>query len=64
MFPFAGLGVFARKIIPKRTQFGPLEGIIKDRNETQKENEMEFLIENEDGSISCLDISDESKWRQ
>lgn len=55
--------VFAKKTIPKRSQFGPLEGILTLRTEKVK-NELAylvFLIESE-GATYEMDVSDESKY--
>ncbi|KAJ8941230.1 hypothetical protein NQ318_015662 [Aromia moschata] len=57
-------GVFAKKAIPKRTQFGPLEGVLLLNNENIKnESSLVYLIEIE-GSVYKMDVSDEisSNW--
>lgn len=58
-------GVFARKTIPKRTQFGPVEGILmKERIGTAKDNSqetVELLLEVETGEFLKLDVSNEGK---
>lgn len=57
------LGVFARRRIPLRARFGPLEGIRKclpqDTTPTLSENGPLFLIHTENGDYT-IDISDES----
>lgn len=59
---FLEYGVFARKFIPKRTQFGPLEGkIIPADSVKREESVLDFRIEGLNGSITALDTSDESK---
>lgn len=51
-------GVFSRKYIPNRTQFGPLEGIIS--NEPFKiEQDLVLSIETDKGTFQYLDISNE-----
>jgi hypothetical protein len=62
-----GLGVFAKKTIPKRTQFGPLTGIVKPVSPEELKNSppgLQFLIEDENHVVSQLDVSDEnsSNW--
>lgn len=57
-------GVFARKTIPKRVQFGPIEGILLKEGEISKEIDsdgVELLLEVETGQILKLDVSDERK---
>lgn len=55
-------GVFARKFIPKRTQFGPLEGkIIPVSAVKREESALSFFVEGLNGSTIALDTSDESK---
>ena len=68
-------GVFARKVIPKRTQFGPIEGVIvpeyvigvSDREDLMEDIVpncgaalLELSIETESGEMRKFDISDES----
>ncbi|XP_025832055.1 uncharacterized protein LOC108744318 [Agrilus planipennis] len=53
-------GVFARKVIPKRTQFGPLEGKLKPTEKVKKEDSLCLLLEMEEGKIMQLDVSDEN----
>lgn len=55
-------GVFARKLIPKRTQFGPLEGVLTDV--LKSDDVLKLLVETETGAMHRLDISDEntSNW--
>ncbi|XP_044754633.1 PR domain zinc finger protein 10-like [Coccinella septempunctata] len=57
--------VFAKKCIRKRTQFGPVQGILKNREEiiTQSKR-LELLLKDAEDKILGLDISDEeqSNW--
>ncbi|XP_066904483.1 PR domain zinc finger protein 10 isoform X2 [Halyomorpha halys] len=55
-------GVFAKKEIPKRAQFGPMEGIIQ-RTPCINKHHIELTIEN-NGGIEWLDVSNEniSNW--
>lgn len=57
-------GVFARKTIQKRTQFGPLEGIIvKDEEYIEEESindEFKYLLE-VDKQFRRIDVSNEGK---
>ncbi|CAB3362622.1 Hypothetical predicted protein [Cloeon dipterum] len=58
-----GYGIFARKPIPKKTQFGPLEGdILKQPNATCQG--LELSLELEDGTLVYYDTSNEnlSNW--
>ncbi|KAG8288028.1 PR domain zinc finger protein 10 [Homalodisca vitripennis] len=60
-------GVFARKSIPKRTQFGPIEGVIFKSEEVIVVDEiprLELTIETETGEMRILDVSNEhmSNW--
>lgn len=55
------LGVFARKTIPKRVQFGPIEGILT-KDISSKGDDLdgvELLLEVETGELLKLDVSDE-----
>ncbi|XP_035227691.1 PR domain zinc finger protein 10-like isoform X4 [Stegodyphus dumicola] len=52
-------GVFAKKTIPKRTQFGPIEGVLVKREDPPSDNFI-LLVEHEDGVALYLDTSDES----
>jgi hypothetical protein len=60
-------GVFARKTIPKRTQFGPIEGVLLKTDDThmiladREELQLELLVESETGAMLKLDTSCESK---
>lgn len=66
-FSLTEFGVFARKMIPKRTQFGPLEGVLLDTplnldaNSNIDQDGLKFYLESDLGSMHKLDISDESK---
>lgn len=56
-------GVFARKTIQKRTQFGPLEGVnIKDEEciEEPNNDEFKYLLEI-DKQFRRIDVSSEGK---
>lgn len=55
-------GVFAKKIIRKRTQFGPIEGILCAYDGTPFTNVLPLLFENEDGDFFKVDVSNESKF--
>jgi len=60
-------GVFARKSIPKRTQFGPIEGVVIKTDEVMVVHEgphLELSIETEQGELRTLDVSNEhmSNW--
>lgn len=47
-------------MIPKRTWFGPLEGLFIENPDVQNnDDELKLLITNSDGSVNGLDISDE-----
>lgn len=62
-FVFKEFGVFARKTIQKRTQFGPLEGVIvKDEEciEESMEDEFKYLLEI-DKRFRKIDVSNEGK---
>lgn len=55
--------MFARKTIQKRTQFGPLEGIIVKDEEYQEDlinNEFKYLLE-VDKQFRRIDVSNEGK---
>ncbi|EFA10480.2 PR domain zinc finger protein 10 isoform X1 [Tribolium castaneum] len=60
------LGVFAKKTIPRSTQFGPLTGILKPSTERLKNGptSLQFFIEDENNVVSQIDVSDEnaSNW--
>ncbi|KAF4521285.1 hypothetical protein B566_EDAN002289 [Ephemera danica] len=64
----AGMGVFARKTIPRRTQFGPLEGVMVKEEEFSiidiEETRLKLTIELENGEFAILDTSSEnhSNW--
>nr|CAD7453481.1 unnamed protein product [Timema tahoe] len=63
-------GVFARKTIPKRTQFGPIKGVLlKDScsavcSEEVGSQQVRLLVESDAGEIHSLDVFDEnlSNW--
>jgi hypothetical protein len=60
-------GVFARKTIPKRTQFGPIEGVLVKPDDPHmilaegEEPQLELLVESETGAMLKLDTGCESK---
>lgn len=50
-------------MIPKRTWFGPLEGLLIQNPDVQNNDDnLKFLITNPDGSVNGLDISDEGNF--
>ncbi|KAB0795367.1 hypothetical protein PPYR_12206 [Photinus pyralis] len=54
-----GYGVFAQKLIPKQTQFGPLEGLVV-VNDCQPDSEgFHLLVESDNGTVHRLDVSDD-----
>ncbi|KAJ3660901.1 hypothetical protein Zmor_005328 [Zophobas morio] len=55
-------GVFAKKTIPRSTQFGPLTGVLKPVADEIKDNptELTFLLEDENSTVNQLDVSDEN----
>lgn len=53
-------GVFAKKAIPKSSQFGPLEGTMLLEPLAVESNKLALFLENDDGKIEQMDISDES----
>ncbi|XP_034940799.1 PR domain zinc finger protein 10-like [Chelonus insularis] len=57
-------GVFAKRSIKRRTQFGPIEGILCDYNSGILENELPLIYETDDGKLLRVDISNEntSNW--
>ncbi|RZC31881.1 PR domain zinc finger protein 10-like, partial [Asbolus verrucosus] len=58
-----GIGVFAKKSIPKSTQFGPLAGVLKPYTPEELKNQsvgLQYLIEDENQVVSRLDVSDEN----
>ncbi|XP_057327092.1 PR domain zinc finger protein 10-like [Microplitis mediator] len=58
-------GVFAKRNIRQRTQFGPIEGILCPYNgEFLKNNGLPLLYETNDGQLLKVDVSDEntSNW--
>lgn len=60
---FEEFGIFARKTIQKRTQFGPLEGIIVKDEECIDEpinDEFKYLLE-VDKQFRRIDVSSEGK---
>lgn len=61
---FAEYGVFARKFIPKRTQFGPLEGKLVQTDTIKTEDNTLLFYLSIDGVVTALDTSDESKMKQ
>ncbi|XP_039284448.1 PR domain zinc finger protein 10 isoform X2 [Nilaparvata lugens] len=57
-------GIFARKTIPNRTQFGPIEGILLKCEDVWTDSPLELLVETETGEMHRLDVSNEdtSNW--
>nr|XP_034187392.1 PR domain zinc finger protein 10-like [Osmia lignaria] len=57
-------GVFAKRCIQKRTQFGPIEGILYPYDGTPFKNELPLLYETEDKGFLKIDVSNEnaSNW--
>lgn len=56
--------MFARKTIPKRTQFGPMEGVaikIEDVSFIHEGPHLELTVETEAGELTMLDVSNERK---
>lgn len=56
-----GSGIFARKVIPKKTQFGPLEGELVKENPANMSQSLELSVELDDGSFIHIDTTNESK---
>ncbi|GFY71682.1 PR domain zinc finger protein 10 [Trichonephila inaurata madagascariensis] len=52
-------GVFAKKTIPKRTQFGPIEGVLIKREDPPSDNFI-LVLEHEENVAFYVDTSDES----
>ncbi|XP_059474056.1 PR domain zinc finger protein 10-like isoform X2 [Neocloeon triangulifer] len=60
-----GFGIFARKSIPKKTQFGPLEGALVQRDDANVMYQgLELSVELENGLFAYFDTSNEnlSNW--
>ncbi|XP_076673343.1 PR domain zinc finger protein 10 isoform X2 [Andrena cerasifolii] len=57
-------GVCAKRYIQKRTQFGPIEGILYPYDGTPFKNELPLLYETEDEELLKVDVSNEnaSNW--
>ncbi|XP_022242244.1 PR domain zinc finger protein 10-like isoform X2 [Limulus polyphemus] len=53
-------GVFAKKTIPKRTQFGPLEGVLL-KTENRPSSSFVLVVEQDDDHTVYLDTVDESR---
>lgn len=60
---FTVYGVFARKTIPNRTQFGPVEGVIMKSNDSRiiVDSNLALLVETESGEMCQLDVSNEGE---
>lgn len=58
------IGIFAKRFIPKRTQFGPIEGLTSNDYIKYDEDQVVLSVETSDGSFLYLDVSDEnsSNW--
>lgn len=54
-------GVFAKRYIQKRTQFGPIEGILYPYDGTPFKNELPLLYETENKEFLKVDVSNESR---
>jgi hypothetical protein len=54
-------GVFAKRNIRKRTQFGPIEGILCTYDGLPFTNALPLLYETENGEFLKVDVSNESK---
>ncbi|XP_071958799.1 uncharacterized protein [Antedon mediterranea] len=55
------IGVFARKTVPKRTQFGPLEGKVRTAEDEISNAAIKWKIQKPDQSVSYVDCSDEAE---
>ncbi|XP_076314939.1 uncharacterized protein LOC143227370 [Tachypleus tridentatus] len=53
-------GVFAKKTIPKRTQFGPIEGVLV-KTEKRPNNRFLLIVEHNEDHTVYLDTSEESR---
>ena len=53
-------GVFAKRNIRSRTQFGPIEGVLCPCYDTTFENALPLLLESETGEFLKIDVSNES----
>jgi len=56
----ATYGVFAKRNIRKRTQFGPIEGVLCPYDGSFFENALPLLYETENGEFLKIDVSNES----
>lgn len=56
-----GSGIFARKVIPKKTQFGPLEGVLVKEHPADLNQSLELSVELDDGSFIYIDTTNESE---
>lgn len=54
-------GVFAKRNIRKRTQFGPIEGVLCAYDGSPFKNALPLLYETETGELLKVDVSNESK---
>lgn len=54
-------GVFAKRNIRRRTQFGPIEGVLCAYDGSSFENILPLLYETESGEFFKVDVSNESK---
>ncbi|XP_033126033.1 PR domain zinc finger protein 10-like isoform X2 [Anneissia japonica] len=55
------IGVFARKNVPKRTQFGPLEGKLRNTEDEVANAVIKWKVQKADQSTLFMDCSDESE---
>lgn len=54
-------GVFAKRNIRRRTQFGPIEGVLCPYDGSSFENALPLLYETESGEFLKVDVSNESE---
>lgn len=54
-------GVFAKRYIRRRTQFGPIEGVLCAYDGSPFEDALPLLYETENGELFQVDVSNESK---
>ncbi|KAG1689526.1 PR domain zinc finger protein 10 [Nymphon striatum] len=54
-------GVFAKKSIPRRTKFGPVEGVVTSDDLVVKPRRLQLFFSNENNQTMKLDTSDETK---
>lgn len=61
VFFFLVYGIFAKKAIPKRAQFGPVEGVVMKDPDSDVEffNDLALILEGESGLMHKMDTSNE-----